>query len=133
MRDKPEEYWKEKLTPEQYHILREKGTEVPGSGTLLNNDENGDYRCAACNTVVFSSKTKYESTIPGLIGWPSFSEVADSDAVELHEDYNFGMSRTEVICKTCGSHLGHLFDDDTSPTNKHYCINSCALNFKKKE
>lgn len=131
MKDKTEEYWKEKLTPEQYRVLREKGTEVPGSGALLNNDANGDYRCAACNTVVFKSNSKYESTIPGLIGWPSFSEVANSDAVELKDDSSLGMVRTEVICKNCGSHLGHLFDDSTSPTNKHYCINSCALNFEK--
>lgn len=130
MKNKPDEYWKEKLTPEQYKVLREKGTEHPGTGKLLQNDQTGDYTCAGCGAVVFKSDTKYESSIPGLIGWPSFADVADSDAVELVEDNSLGMSRTEVICKNCGGHLGHLFDDATSPTNKHYCINSCALDFK---
>ena len=130
MRDKPEEYWKEKLTPEQYHVLREKGTEYPGTGKLLRNNDTGEYRCAACGTLLFTSDSKYESSVPGLEGWPSFAEVAKSDAVELVDDNSLGMHRTEVICKTCGGHLGHLFDDSSSPTNKHYCINSCALNFK---
>ncbi|MGH7202930.1 MAG: peptide-methionine (R)-S-oxide reductase MsrB [Candidatus Levyibacteriota bacterium] len=133
MRDKSDEYWKEKLTPEQYHILREKGTERPGSGNLLQNEKTGDYMCAACGTVLFKSDSKYESTIPGLMGWPSFADVAKSDAVELVNDDTLGMRRTEVICKTCGGHLGHLFDDSTSPTNQHYCINSAALKFKPKE
>mgnify|MGYP001791534381 FL=1 len=130
MKNKPEEYWKEKLTPEQYHSLREKGTEAPGSGELLQNEETGDYTCAACGSVLFKSDTKYESTIPGLIGWPSFSDVASSDAVESIEDNSLGMARVEIICKTCGGHLGHLFPDSTSPTNQHYCINSSSLNFK---
>ncbi len=133
MRNKSDEYWKEKLTPEQYHALREQGTEAPGSGALLQNEDTGDYTCGACGTVVFKSDSKYESTTPGLIGWPSFSEVASNDAVELVEDNSLWMNRTEVICKTCGSHLGHLFDDSTSPTNQHYCINSNSLAFKKKE
>jgi len=133
MRNKSEEYWKEKLTPEQYHVLREKGTERPGTGTLLQNEKTGEYRCAACGSVVFKSDAKYESTTPGLIGWPSFSDAAKSDAVELRDDNSMFMHRTEVICKTCGSHLGHLFPDDTSPTNQHYCINSCALDFKSNE
>jgi len=133
MRQKPEEYWKEKLTPEQYHVLREKGTDYPGTGKLLHNDQTGDYTCAACGTTLFKSDAKYESNQAGLEGWPSFAEVASSDAVELKEDDSFGMSRTEVICKTCGGHLGHIFDDSSSPTNQHYCINSSALDFKKKE
>lgn len=133
MKNKDEEYWKKKLTPEQYHILREKGTEMPGSGTLLHNNETGEYRCAACGAMLFKSDTKYESTTPGLIGWPSFSEVANSDAVELRDDNSIFMHRTEVICKTCGSHLGHLFPDDSSSTSQHYCINSAALNFKPQE
>ncbi len=132
MKDKPEEYWKKKLSPEQYKVLREKGTEYPGSGKLLHNNDTGDYTCAACGTVLFKSESKYESDQPGLSGWPSFADVANSDAVELRPDNDLGMQRTEVICKTCGGHLGHVFDDSSSPTNQHYCINSCALNFEKK-
>lgn len=123
--------WKDKLTSEQYHVLREKGTEVPGTGKWLHNDETGDYTCAACGALLFKSDTKYESNIPGLEGWPSFADVAKSDAVELRDDNSLGMRRTEVICKNCGSHLGHLFPDDSSPTGQHYCINSVALDFKK--
>lgn len=123
--------WKQKLTPEQYHILREKGTEVPGTGSLLHNKETGDYTCAACGNVVFKSDSKYESTMPGLIGWPSFAEAASEGAVKLQPDDSLGMSRTEVICAVCGGHLGHLFDDPTSPNGKHYCINSGSLNFEK--
>jgi len=126
-----DEELKKKLTPEQYHVLREKGTEVPGTGKLLYNKENGMYACAACGTPVFSSDTKYDSATPGLIGWPSFSEAASSDAIELKDDNSGDMRRTEVICKTCGSHLGHLFEDHSSPNGKHYCINSAALDFKK--
>jgi peptide-methionine (R)-S-oxide reductase len=124
--------WKKRLTPEQYHALREKGTEVPGSGELLHNDKTGDYTCAACGHVVFKSDTKYDSTTPGLIGWPSFAEAAGNDAVELKTDSSLGMERTEVVCKNCGGHLGHLFDDPSSPNGKHYCINSCSLDFKEK-
>lgn len=125
--------WKARLTPEQYRVLREKGTEVPGTGELLYNEEAGMYVCAACGQPLFSSETKYESTIPGLIGWPSFSEAAGKDAVELQDDNSVGMQRTEVICKNCGSHLGHLFPDESSPNGKHFCINSTALGFKKGE
>jgi peptide-methionine (R)-S-oxide reductase len=125
--------WKKKLTPEQYHILREKGTETPFSGKLLHQEGSGDFICAACGAVLFTSDSKYESSIPGLEGWPSFAEVARSDAVELKDDNSFGMHRTEVTCKNCGSHLGHLFDDESSPTGKHYCINSVSLDFKDKQ
>ncbi len=125
--------WKDKLTPEQYHVLRQKGTEAPFSGKLLNEKGTGDFVCAACGTVLFKSDSKYESDVPGLAGWPSFADVADSDAVELSDDNSFGMRRTDVTCKTCGGHLGHLFDDASSPTNQHYCINSAALDFKAKE
>ena len=131
MNDKPDSYWKEKLTPEQYHVLREKGTEIPGTGQFLNHDDSGNYTCAACGNVLFTSDTKYESTLPGLIGWPSFSEAADSNAVTLTEDSSIGMSRIEVTCSSCGGHLGHLFDDHTSPNGKHFCINSLSLDFKK--
>jgi peptide-methionine (R)-S-oxide reductase len=124
-----EDEWKQKLTPEQYHVLREKGTEVPGTGKWLYNEDDGMYTCAACGVQLFKSDTKYESDIPGLAGWPSFADVAASDAVELVPDSSLGMARTEVICKNCGSHLGHIFPDDSSPTGQHYCINSAALDF----
>lgn len=124
--------WKTKLTPEQYHVLREKGTEAPFSGQLLNEKGTGDFLCAACGTVLFKSDTKYDSDVPGLEGWPSFGDVADSAAVELVPDNSLGMSRTEVICKSCGGHLGHLFDDASSPTGQHYCINSVCLDFQPK-
>lgn len=130
MKNKPEDFWKQKLTPEQYYILREKGTEIPGTGKFLHETSPGSYACAACGSLVFKSDHKYESTTPGLIGWPSFSEAANNNAVDLKEDTSFGMRRTEVICKTCGSHLGHLFDDDSSPNNKHFCINSVSLQFE---
>ncbi len=129
-----EDDWKQKLTPEQYHVLRERGTEVPGTGQLLHNDETGEYSCAACGSVLFKSDDKYDSTIPGLIGWPSFADAAtlgNSLTVELRDDNSMGMHRTEAVCKTCGGHLGHLFPDDSSPTGQHYCINSASLDFKK--
>lgn len=122
--------WKKKLTPEQYAVLREKGTEAPFSGKLLENKATGEYACAACGSVVFKSDAKYDSDTPGLAGWPSFSEVAASRAVDLVEDHTEGMDRIEVVCKTCGSHLGHMFDDADSPSGKHYCINSSALEFR---
>jgi peptide-methionine (R)-S-oxide reductase len=123
--------WRKKLTPAQYHILREKGTELPGSGKLLYNGDSGMYTCAACGTAVFKSDTKYESTMPGLIGWPSFSSAVSEDAIKLREDNSAGMHRVEVTCNTCGGHLGHLFDDPSSPNGQHFCINSDALEFKK--
>lgn len=121
--------WQQKLTPEQYRILRGKGTEAPFSGELLNEQGSGMYTCAACGANLFTSDTKYESHAPGLAGWPSFADVAHSDAVELKDDDSAGMQRVEVICKNCGSHLGHLFDDSEAPTGKHYCINSTCLAF----
>lgn len=123
--------WKTKLTPAQYHVLREKGTEAPFSGELLNEDRPGVFSCAACGAKLFSSDSKYESSVPGLAGWPSFSDVLDSGAVKLQDDNSAGMNRTEVVCSNCGSHLGHVFDGDpASPTGKHYCINSVCLGFK---
>lgn len=130
---KADDGWKDKLTPEQYRVLREKGTEAPFTGKFLHNDKTGDYTCAACGAVLFKSDSKYESDIPGLAGWPSFADVAASDAVVLADDHSMGMHRTEVICKNCGGHLGHLFDDASSPTGKHYCINSISLDFKQKK
>jgi len=129
--DVNEDELKQKLTPQQYRVLREGATEAPGTGDLLYNEEKGEYHCPVCNSVLFKSDAKYESTLPGLIGWPSFSEAASNDALKLVEDNSLGMHRTEVQCATCGSHLGHLFDDPSSPNGQHYCINSAALEFKK--
>jgi peptide-methionine (R)-S-oxide reductase len=125
--------WKDKLTPEQYRVLREKGTEAPGSGKYVDFYEDGQYSCAACGQALFSSDTKYESTMPGLIGWPAFSEAAGRGAVKLEDDDSLGMHRTEVLCSNCGSHLGHLFPDDSSPNGQHYCINSVCLDFAPKK
>lgn len=127
-----EEELKKKLTPEQYRILREKGTEAPFSGKYLHHDEKGMYTCAVCGAQLFSSDSKYESHVPGLAGWPSFSEVAVSNAVRLENDDSQGMHRIEAICRKCGSHLGHVFDDNESRTGKHFCINSACLSFEPK-
>jgi len=118
--------WKKTLTPEQYRILREKGTELAGTGKLLHNKETGMYVCAGCGAELFSSDAKFESGT----GWPSFSD-AMPDSVELKDDFSHGMRRIEVICKKCGGHLGHVFDDGPKPTGKRYCINSAALGFRK--
>lgn len=129
MKDKTEEYWKQKLTPEQYKIVREKGTETPGTGEYLNNHEAGMYTCVACGSELFSSDTKFESGS----GWPSFYDVAKSGTVELHEDNSYGMKRSEAICANCGAHLGHVFDDGPrETTGQRYCINSCSLKFEGK-
>lgn len=125
-----DEDFKVKLTPEQYHVLRERGTEAPFSGEFVDHTAQGMYTCAACEAQLFRSESKYESDIPGLAGWPSFGDVVDSGAVELLDDNSAGMHRTEVVCRNCGSHLGHIFDDASSPTGKHFCINSVCLGFK---
>jgi peptide-methionine (R)-S-oxide reductase len=120
--------WKKRLTPEQYYILRQQGTEAPGSGKLLHNDKTGDYLCAACGQVIFKSDTKFDSGS----GWPSFYEPANTGAVVLKEDLNHGMRRVEISCSNCGSHLGHVFDDaPEQPTGMRFCINSASLDFKK--
>ena len=130
MKNKPEEYWKAKLTPEQYKVLREKGTEPPNSGSYVDNDEAGIYSCAACGQELFTSDTKFESTLPGLAGWPAFYAEAAKGQVELKEDNSWGMHRTEIVCARCGSHLGHLFEGDPAVKGgMHYCVNSCSLDF----
>lgn len=122
--------WKDKLTPEQYHVLREKGTEAPFTGKLLNEKGSGDFVCAACGQVVFKSDTKFDSGS----GWPSFYDPANTKAIKLIEDNSNGIRRTEVICANCGSHLGHVFDDaPDQPTGQRFCINSCSLDFKPKQ
>lgn len=126
-----EDDFKAKLSPEQYRVLRQKGTEAPGTGKYTDYYEDGSYHCAACGAQLFDSDTKYESTMPGLVGWPAFSDVVASDAVVLNDDSSMGMQRTEVTCANCGSHLGHLFPDDSSPNGQHYCINSVSLDFKQ--
>ncbi len=123
--------WRKKLTPEEYTVLREKGTEAPFSGALLHNKASGMYHCKACGAELFSSDAKYEATEAGLEGWPSFCEVINNHAVEIKEDRSHGMRRLEVVCAHCHGHLGHVFKADDSPTGIHYCINSVALNFKK--
>ncbi|MEK6828240.1 MAG: peptide-methionine (R)-S-oxide reductase MsrB [Nanoarchaeota archaeon] len=124
---KSEEEWKKNLISEQYHVLREKGTEAAFTGKLLHNKENGMYVCAGCGAELFSSKTKFDSGT----GWPSFDK-ANMENVELKKDFSHGMIRTEVLCKKCHGHLGHVFDDGPTETGKRFCINSCSLDFKKK-
>lgn len=119
------------LTDEQKHVLFEKGTEAPGSGALLDENRPGVYVCANCGAELFSASEKYESTTPGLVGWPSFAEAMKDDSVVLTPDDSLGMARTEVTCAKCGGHLGHLFTGvDDHPSGNHYCINSCSLDFK---
>jgi methionine-R-sulfoxide reductase len=122
------EVWKERLTSEQYNVLREKGTERPFSSELLKNKEKGMYTCAACGTPLFSSNAKFDSGT----GWPSFDEPANKEHIILREDGSHGMRRIEVVCKTCGGHLGHVFPEGPTKTGARYCINGCALAFKKK-
>lgn len=127
MKKTVESDWKKKLTPEQYHVLREKGTERPFTGALLHEKRKGSFTCAACGAELFDSDSKFDSGT----GWPSFDK-AKKGAVEFHDDMSLGMHRIEVTCAKCGGHLGHMFDDGPSTTGKRLCINSCSLGFKEK-
>jgi peptide-methionine (R)-S-oxide reductase len=127
--DNAQNDWKNKLTPEQYHVMREQGTEPAFTGKYWNDHSKGMYKCAACGAELFSSDAKFDSGT----GWPSFTEPANLEHVELRDDSSHGMKRTEVICKNCGSHLGHLFDDGPEDKGgKRYCINSVCLDLEKK-
>lgn len=124
--EKTEEEWKEKLSPEQYRVLRQKGTEAPHTGEFNLHFEDGEYQCAACGEQLFESDAKFESGC----GWPSFDNAIDGK-VEYIQDRTFGMIRTEILCSNCGSHLGHVFDDGPTETGQRYCVNSASINFNQ--
>lgn len=126
--EKTDHEWREQLTPEQYEVLRHGATERPFTGKYVNSHEDGTFRCAGCGNVLFSSGTKFDSHS----GWPSFTEPANAENVELRPDHSHGMVRTEVLCGRCGGHLGHVFDDGPGPTGLRYCINSAALDLDPK-
>ena len=125
---KSEEEWRKELTAEQYHILREKGTETPFTGKYADEKRKGMFTCAGCGNELFASGDKFESGT----GWPSFTAPAGKESVEIQDDLSLSMKRTEVLCSRCGGHLGHVFDDGPQPTGKRYCINSRALKFEEK-
>jgi peptide-methionine (R)-S-oxide reductase len=125
--EKTDAEWRQELTPEQYQILREHGTERPWTSEYLDVHDDGMFHCAGCGAALFSTNTKFESGS----GWPSFYEPAVNEAVEVHRDTSHGMTRTEVRCANCGGHLGHVFDDGPRPTGLRYCINGCALDLQR--
>ena len=127
--NKTDEEWRATLTPEQYRIARQKGTERPFTGEYHNSKEPGTYKCAACGNVLFSSEAKFDSGC----GWPSFTQPADEENVRTERDTSHGMVRTEVLCASCDAHLGHVFDDGPQPTGQRYCINSVVLDLAKEE
>lgn len=128
-RDKDPSYWRDKLTPQQYEICRNKGTEPPFTGEYNSEKRSGDYLCACCEAKLFDSEAKYDSGS----GWPSFYRAANSERIEEEEDHSRGMVRTEIMCKVCGSHLGHVFPDGPQPTGLRYCVNSLSLKFQERE